>query len=84
MTNKEGMEMIFDVKNEKLTEEENNFKKGVNNLVEEIDILQNKRNNLKNKNDDSVVLNSIYSKGSKKNKMIIKNIKIYFHKLMYN
>ena len=75
MTNKEGIEMLFDVKKEKLTEEENNFKNGVNNIIEEIDVCKNKKYNYKNKNDIFIHLNSIYSKRNNNNKIIIKNIK---------
>ena len=74
-TNKEGMEMLFDIKNDKLTEEENNFKDGVNHIVDKINDYQNKIsindinsnknfncNTTRNKKNIYIHFNSIYSK----------------------
>ena len=49
-TNKEGMEIIFDVKKNNLTEEENNFKSGVNHIQIKLMIIKIKIKVLKIKN----------------------------------
>ena len=69
-TNKEGMEILFDVPKENLTEEENNFKKGVNQIVDKINDCQNIKKN--NKKNIFVSINSIYTEKNKNNR--IKNI----------
>jgi hypothetical protein len=74
-TNKEGMELLFDVKNYKLTEEENNFNDGVNRILDKIDNYQNQINiqdinsinSNKNQNDIFIHFNSIYTKGNLNN-----------------
>jgi len=69
-TNKEGMEIIFDVKKDKLTEEENNFKNGINHIVDEINDYQNKKNIFINLHS----INSKYDKIKKNNNIIFKNL----------
>ena len=74
-TNKEGMEFLFDVKNDKLTEEENNFKDGVYHILDKIDKYQNQINihdinsinSTNNQNDIFIHFNSIYTKGDLNN-----------------
>ena len=75
-TNKEGMELLFDVKNDKLTEEENDFKEGINHILDKIDDYQNKiimqdinsdNNSTRNKKDILILFNSIYKKGDLNN-----------------
>ena len=79
-TNKEGVEILFDVKSDKLTEEENNFNEGVNHIIDKIDNYRNKINNNRNKKDGDMLIhfNSINLKENKNNlnkNIILKNIK---------
>ena len=76
-TNKEGVEILFDVKSDKLTEEENNFNEGVNHIIDKIDNYKNEINNCKNKQDNIVIHNSINLKEIKNNlnkNKILKNL----------
>ena len=76
-TNKEGVEILFDVKSDKLTEEENNFNDGVNHIIDKIDNYKNEINNNKNKQDNIVIHNSINLKEIKNNlnkNKILKNL----------
>jgi hypothetical protein len=77
-TNKEGMEILFDVKKDNINEEEKNFKKGVNQILEKINDCQNSKKSILKKKDIFVSINSIYSENNKngriKNK-IFKSIK---------
>lgn len=75
-TNKEGMEILFDVPKDNITEEENSFKKGVNQIVDKINDFQNIKKN--NKKNIFVSINSIYNEKNKNNKIkniILKSIK---------
>jgi len=75
-TNKEGMEILFDVPKDNITEEENSFKKGVNQIVDKINDCQNIKKN--NKKNIFVSINSIYNEKNKNNKIkniILKSIK---------
>lgn len=78
-TNREGMQILFNVKSDKLTEEENNFKDAVNHIVEEINNCQKNIENKKIKKDIFIHFNSIYSKGDKNkvnNHIMLKNIEL--------
>ena len=72
------MEILFDVKKDNLNEEEKNFKKGVNQILEKINDCQNSKKSILKKKDIFVSINSIYSENNKngriKNK-IFKSIK---------
>ena len=68
-TNREGMEMLFDVKKDNSNEEENNFTKGVNQILEKINNCQNNKKNVGNKKEFFVSLNSIFSDMNKNNRI---------------
>jgi len=77
-TNKEVAEILFNINRDNLTEEENKFKEGVNNIVDKISNYQNNRKNSLNKKDFYIHLNSINSKINKNNRnnqMTLKTIK---------
>ena len=78
-TNKEGIEILFNVNKDKLFEEENNFEKGVNYIINEINDYQNKRKKINDKKDIYIHFNSIYSKNNKKTsnyKIMLKSINL--------
>ena len=77
-TNKEVAEILFNINRDKLVEEENKFKEGVNNIVNKISNYKNKRKNSLSKKDFLIHLNSIHSKinkNNRNNKLALKAIK---------
>ena len=77
-TNKEVVEILFNINRDNLVEEENKFQDGVNNIVDKISNYQNKRKNSQSKKDFFIHFNSINSKINKNNRnnqMALKAIK---------
>ena len=77
-TNKEVVEILFNINRDNLAEEENKFKDGVNNILDIISNYQNKGKNSLSKKDFFTHLNSVHYKNNKNNRnnqMALKTIK---------